>query len=187
MIRKATIKDLDSIMAILKTLGTKEKNPDQGFMMNDYTANEDFYRQKYERDLMTLAYAYVYEDETAVKGFLLAYGKEEWLKEVPSWEKDVFWHPGFNHQNLENFVLINQTGMFPGLTGKGIGSSLYKALFHDLSQAGIFNIFAETIIAPTPNFASLHFRLKQKYSLAGVRYEENDSTIFTTLVYHRHI
>jgi hypothetical protein len=187
VIRKAGVHDLDSIMAILKVLGTSEKNPTQGFMMNDYTVNEDLHRQKYERDLKTLTYTYVYEEDAVVKGFLIAYRKDEWLKEVPSWEEDIFWHPGFNRQNLKDFVLINQTGMFPGLTGKGIGSSLYKALFHDLAQAGIFNIFAETIIAPTPNFASLHFRIKQKYSLAGVRYEEYNGTIFTTLVYHKRI
>ncbi|QNB46664.1 GNAT family N-acetyltransferase [Thermanaerosceptrum fracticalcis] len=187
MIRKASVHDLDSIMAILKALGTNDKNPTQGFLMSDYTVNEDLHRKKYEGDLKTLTYTYVYEEETKVKGFLIAYRKDEWLKEVPSWEEDIFWHPQFNRHALEDFVLINQTGMFPGLTGKGIGSSLYQALFADLAQAGITNIFAETIIAPTPNFASLHFRIKQKYSLAGVRYEKYNDTIFTTLVYHKRI
>jgi hypothetical protein len=42
--------------------------------------------------------------------------------------------------------------MYPHLTGKSIGSKIYKTLFLDLKRDGITNMFAETLISPIPNF-----------------------------------
>jgi hypothetical protein len=54
-----------------------------------------------------------------------------------------------------------------------------------LKAERIEHIFAETIISPQPNFASLQFRKKQNYSLAGVRYEKYNNSLYTDLVYHK--
>ena len=185
MLRQATSHDLDDIMSILKSLGSARKNPSLGFLMNNYSQNEPFFWKKYGSYLRSLSYKYVYEEDGNVAGFLLAFTKDEWLNENPSWIKEIYWRPGFDRNRLNNFVLINQTAICPGKTGRGIGSMLYAALFDDLKANGSFHVFAETIVAPVPNLASLNFRLKQKYELAGVRYEDADNTVFTTLVYYK--
>lgn len=185
MIRKASPADLEGIYNVLRAIGNERKDPRQGFLIADYSRNEESYRRKYAIWLQELDYKYVYLEEKEIKAFLLAYRREEWLREVPQWLKDVIWHPCFDQSHLENFVLINQTAMYPELTGKGVGSRLYQALFADMVRDGIKDVFAETVIAPVPNFASLNFRLKQKYNLAGIRYEEMAGTILTTLVYHK--
>lgn len=185
MIRKAGISDLRGIYAILKKVGSTRKNPAEGFLMNDYSGEEEKHLSKYAADLEKLEYSYVFEEGDLVKAFLIAYHKEEWLRETPLWNEEVFWHPSFNMSQLDNFILINQTAMYPDLTGRGIGSKLYEALFRDVTNNGIYDVFAETLIAPVPNIASLNFRIKQKYQLAGVRYEKSEGTIYTTLVYHK--
>ncbi len=187
MIRKAKASDLDGIFSVLQSVGTEKKEALQGFLMNDYLKNEEKFRAKYSADLQKLSYKYVYLEDNQIKGFLLAYRKEEWLQEVPNWLENIYWHPQFAKYCLENFVLINQTALLPGSTGQGIGSLLYEALLADLRQAGIADIFAETIIAPMPNIASLHFRMKQNYMLAGIRYERQDNSVYTTLVYHKKV
>lgn len=185
MLRTATVNDLESIISILKSVGSSHKDPNRGFLMNDYTQREAFFREKYSNYLRSLTYRYVYEEDEKVTGFLLAFTKEEWLEETPSWIENIYWRPDFNQIRLDRFVLINQTAMYPGKTGRGIGSLLYMALLDDLKTNGCFHVFAETIVAPIPNIASLNFRLKQKYELAGVRYEEAKDTVFTTLVYYK--
>lgn len=90
-------------------------------------------------------------------------------------------------KNTDNFILVDKTAILAHLTGKGIGSELYKKLIEDIKAKGIRDIFAETIISPTPNFASLSFRIKQNYTLAGMRYENYLNQIFTTLIYHKSI
>lgn len=187
MIRKANILDLAGILSILQRVGTNVKDPLQGFLMADYTQSQDMYRDEYARYLKELKYKYVLEENEEIKAFLLCYTKEEWLQEVPCWEKEIYWHPEFPPDGLDEFVLINQTAMFPELTGKGLGSKLYKVLEKDLRNDGIKYIMAETIIAPVPNFASLNFRIKQKYNFAGMRYEKYKDTMYSTLIYYRHV
>lgn len=183
MIRRATIKDLDAIMLILKSIGNAAKDPAQGFLMADYTKDEETHRQKYAHLLDTLTYTYVYENDGNVESFLIAYTMDQWQKEAPNWLEDTYWHPNFDHTRLKSAILIYQTAMYPHLTGKGIGSKIYVTLFKDLEKDGITNMFAETIVAPTPNFASLNFRIKQNYELAGMRYELFEGTVYTTLIY----
>jgi len=185
MIRKAAINDLDGILSIVQSVGTRYKDPAQGFLMNDYTQKEEQYRDKYGNILDSCFYTYVYEDHEKIKAFLIAHTKDEWFSENPCWAKEIYWYPKFDTGLLDKFILINQTAMYPELTGKGIGSLLYESLIKDLKAAEIQNIFAETIIAPIPNLASLNFRIKQKYEIAGVRYEENNGTVYTTLVYYK--
>lgn len=183
MIRRANIADLDSIMLILKSIGHSAKDPAQGFLMADYTKNEEKHRQKYAHLLNTLTYTYVFENEGKVESFLIAYTLEQWRAEEPNWLSDTYWHPCFDKNRLNSAVLIYQTAMYPHLTGQGIGSQIYVTLLKDLEAGGITNMFAETVVAPVPNFASLNFRIKQKYELVGMRYELFEGTVYTTLIY----
>lgn len=166
----------------------KKTTPRQGFLMADYTKDVARHFQRYEKDLDRLDYTYVYlDDSEKVTAFLIAYTREEWLEEVPNWAGDIYWHPEFDKSCLDNFVLVNQRAMYPNATGQGIGSQLEKVFCADLRQDGIENIFSETVIAPTPNLASLNFRIKQGYQLVGMRYEPHGGTIFTTLVYYKQL
>ncbi|MDX9872073.1 MAG: GNAT family N-acetyltransferase [Clostridia bacterium] len=185
MIRKASRQDLDGIVSILKSIGHAVKDPAQGFLMADYTKDEALYRQKYAQDLSLSPYAYVYDNNDKIEAFLLAYPLEYWLKKEPDWLEAVYWHPQFDKDLLKTSVLIYQTAMYPQLTGKGIGSQIYQQLLPDLQQNGITTMLAETVIAPIPNLASLNFRIKQKYDLAGMRYETFENTVYTTLVYSK--
>ena len=187
MIRRANPADLSGLMRILQSVGTTIKDPEQGFLMNDYTLNIEYHKQKYAEDLSKLQYVYVYLEEGIIKAFLMAYTRSEWLTEVPDWNGCTIWAPHFDKALLDNYVLINQTAMLPELTGKGLGSLLYSRLFAELVKDGYSHVFAETVIAPYPNLASLNFRVKHNYQLAGLRYEELDGTNFTTLIYHKNI
>jgi len=187
MIRRATIEDLDAIMSILKSIGHASKDPAQGFLMADYTKNEETHRQKYAHLLDTLTYTYVYVNNEEVESFLIAYTMDQWIKEVPNWLEDTNWHPNFDKSSLDSAILIYQTAMYPHLTGKGIGSKIYLTLFKDLEKDGITNMFAETVVAPIPNFASLNFRIKQSYELVGMRYELFEGTVYTTLIYCKNL
>ncbi|MEA4845788.1 MAG: GNAT family N-acetyltransferase, partial [Clostridiaceae bacterium] len=120
-----------------------------------------------------------------IYGFMIAYTKEEWIRDNPSWIQDVHWNPEFDLSRTSKFIVVDKTAVFAEMTGMGIGSLIYKRLLEDLKLEGIGNIFAETIISPQPNLASLQFRKKQEYSLAGVRYEKHNSTLYTDLVYHK--
>ena len=187
MIRKATIQDLEGIMTILKTLGNPNKDSVQGFLIADYARQESKYRPIYEEKLQKLQYFYVNEHEGQIQAFLIAYTQEEWLLREPNWLKETCWDPRFDQTKLKNFVLVSQTAMLPHLTRKGIGSALYQSFIWDLQKDKIKNIFAETVIAPIPNFASLNFRLKQQYTLVGLRYEKHNKVNYTTLIYHKGI
>ena len=115
----------------------------------------------------------------------MAYNKEQWLKYNPDWIEDIVWRPDFDMEKTDNFVVIDKTAIMANLTAKGIGSNLYKRLIKDLKDKEIKHIFAETLIDPTPNFASLAFRKKQKYALAGMRYETYLDTLYTDLIYYK--
>lgn len=183
VVRKALPGDIDSIISILMSVGNMKKDPNQGFLMDDYTKNQDFHRRVFAEELKTTAFTFVCEENNKVIAFTKAYTREEWLKKVPGWEKEVFWKPDFNKELLANYALINQSAMFPDLTGKGVGSLMFKFLIKELKAKNISNIFAETIVAPIPNLASLNYRIKQKYDFAGMRYEEFNGQVFTTLIY----
>lgn len=185
IIRKATPTDLEDILSILVSVGNSTKKPQQGFLMDDYTQNQEQHRKSYREELDTTNHTYVCQENEQVIAFMKAYTRCEWLQKVPGWEEVVYWKPGFDKDCLVNYALISQTAMFPGLTGKGIGSALFDFLLQELLQEDIGHIFAETLIAPVPNLASLNYRLKLKYNYAGMRYEEIQGQVFTTLVYHK--
>lgn len=183
-VRKVTSKDLSAIYRVACSVGSKTKESYAGFLMDDYTAKPKYYQKFFLERILELDHFYVAEGHGIV-GFLMAYTKEQWLKYNPNWIEDTYWCPDFDRKKIDNFIVIDKTAILSNLTGKGIGSILYKQLMKDLKKKGIQDIFAETIISPTPNFASLAFREKQKYTLSGVRYEFYNSILYTDLIYHK--
>lgn len=183
-VRKAKAEDMEEIYEVACSVGTAEKESEQGFLVDDYVSNPVYYKKKIKKAIANLEHFYVAEYDK-IYGFMIAYTKQEWLKDNPNWIKDVYWIPDFDMSKTENFLLVDKTAVYADLTGMGIGSLIYKRLLEDLEAEGIENIFAETIISPTPNFASLQFRKKQKYTLAGVRYEYYNDNLYTDLIYYK--
>ncbi len=183
-VRKATLEDVDQVYEVACSVGRSEKVAEQGFLVDDYLSNPRYYKTKLKRRIKRLSHFYVAEFDK-IYGFLMAYSKDEWLAENPEWIEDIYWRPDFNKSKLDDFVLVDKTAIMSQLTGMGIGSTLYERLKSDLRKEGIKDIFAETIISPEPNFASLQFRKKQQYTLSGTRYEEYKGTLYTDLIYHK--
>lgn len=185
-IRKAKEEDVDGIFEIASSVGGEKKNPREGFLMDDYTKDIKTHKRKILKNIIELDYFYVAEYEKLL-GYLIAYTRDQWLNIEENWFDEVYWHTEFDKSKLDDFILIDKTAIYSGLTGLGIGSRIYKTLFHELNLKGINNIFAETLIAPIPNLASLEFRLKQNYSLCGFRYENHFEKILSTLVYYKEL
>ncbi|MFZ5352163.1 MAG: GNAT family N-acetyltransferase [Bacillota bacterium] len=183
-VRKATLQDVDAVFDVACSVGKSEKVAEQGFLVDDYMSNPRYYKTKLKRRIKRLKHFYVAEYDR-IYGFLMAYEKNEWLAENPNWMEEVYWRPDFLSSATDNFILVDKTAVLSQLTGMGIGSLMYESLKTDLRNEGIKDIFAETIISPQPNFASLQFRKKQNYNLAGVRYEEYKGKLYTDLIYHK--
>lgn len=186
-VRKASPKDLHNIYQVACSVGNNKKEANQGFLVDDYSSNPKYYQTQLLEKIFELDHFYVAESYNKIVGFLIAYTKEQWLKYNEGWIEEVYWKPDFDINKTKDFILIDKTAILSHLTGKGIGSELYKKLIPTIKANGIHDIFAETIISPTPNFASLSFRIKQNYTLAGVRYEDYLDQMFTTLIYHKSI
>jgi GNAT superfamily N-acetyltransferase len=183
-VRKAELNDVNSIFDVAATVGTSEKESEQGFLVDDYLSKPAYYKKKIRNWIQDLEHLYVAEYDK-IYGFMIAYTRDEWLRDNPNWINDVYWNPDFDKSWTRKFIVVDKTAVYSDLTGMGIGSLIYKRLLEDLRIKGIKNIFAETIISPQPNFASLQFRKKQNYSLAGVRYEKYNNTLYTDLIYHK--
>ncbi|SET75570.1 Acetyltransferase (GNAT) family protein [Natronincola peptidivorans] len=188
-VRKAQPKDVQGIYNVAYTVGKSKKDSTQGFLMDDYSSDPKYFQKKILENILKLEHFYIAETiNNKVVGFLMAYTKDLWLEHDPNWIKEVNWHPSFDMKRLDNFVVIDKTAIYAPLTGRGIGSRLYKSLISDILSKGIHNIFAETIINPVPNFASLSFREKQNYILAGTRYyEAYKDTVYTDLIYYKSV
>lgn len=186
-VRRATARDLEAVLEIASSVGSERKDSDQGFLVDDYLNDRGAVRKKMRNALNGLQHFYMAEIAGEPVGFLMAYRKEEWLADNPEWIEAVQWHPSFQKNLLRNFAVVDKTAIRADLTGRGIGSDLYVQLIEDLKDTGIRTLLAETIIDPVPNFASLNFRKKQRYQLAGMRYEFYNSRIYTDLVYFKKI
>lgn len=185
-VRKAAHLDIDGIMDVACSVGNSNKIPKVGFLMDDYTQNYNYFKRLFLKLIMELDNFYVIESNSII-GFLIAYTKEQWLRHNTDWLHDIIWSPQFDIKKADDFVLVDKTAVLNGLTGKGFGSMLYKTLINNIKNKNIYNLFAETLISPKPNFASLEFRIKQDYKLAGIRYESYKGTVYTDLVYHKQI
>lgn len=186
-VRKALPEDLEGVVKVAASVGNSNKDPECGFLIGDYATNKQALLQHLKRRFKCIDYFYVAEAMGEVVGFLQAFSRERWLEENPFWLSEVYWKPGFSYLKKSNFVLIEKTAVLAPMTGMGIGSKLYDALFADLRARGICDVMAETVVSPVPNLASLRFRIKQNYTLVGIRYERLDNETITDLVYHKKI
>lgn len=185
VVKKACQADLNGILKVASSVGNGKNSSKQGFLMDNYSKNTDKYREKFRKDIVNSSMFYVIKKRDIVLGFLLAYNKRQWLNIEPNWIFDTNWKDNFDKKSLNNFVILEKIAVRSHLTGKGVGSELFKRFKRDAIRKGIKDMFSETILAPKPNFASMQFAMKQKYNLGGVRYEEHNNKILTTIVYHK--
>lgn len=191
-VRPVNEQDIPEIYQIATSVGKGAKDSNQGFLVDDYGSDKDYYMNKFLTLSQRLEHFYVAENvaspgKSRVVGFLIAYTRDQWLMDNPDWVDEVKWHPNFDMDRLNSFVVVDKTAIRAHLTGHGIGSELYKRLIADIRPKGITTMMAETIISPIPNFASLAFRKKQNYFLAGVRYEPYMGEMYTDLIYYKDI
>lgn len=189
-VRPVNEKDIADIYQIAASVGKGAKDSNQGFLIDDYASDREYYMNKFLTLSKRLEHFYVAENVASpskrhVVGFLIAYTREQWVEDNPDWVEEVKWHPNFDTDRLNSFVVVDKTAIRASLTGHGIGSELYKRLIADIRPKGIDTMMAETIISPVPNFASLAFRKKQSYFLAGVRYEPYLGEMYTDLIYYK--
>lgn len=185
IVEKATEDDLNGILKVASSVGNGKSNSKQGFLMDNYSKNTKKYREKFRRDINESDMFYVIKKRDVVLGFLLAYNKKQWLNIEPNWIFDTNWKDDFDKKSLKKFVVLEKIAVRSQLTGKGVGSELFKRFRKDALKSGLKDMFSETILAPRPNFASMEFAMKQNYNLGGVRYEEHNKKILTTIVYHK--
>lgn len=184
-IRKATLEDTEAVFTVASSVGASKKEAYNGFLMDNYASSPRKFKKFFADKIKELEYFYIAESNGQPLGFLMGYTKEEWLKYNPEWIDDISWSPAFDMQKTENFVLTDKIATHAEFTGNGIGSKIYKQYMKDLAEDGIYNIFSETLVSPTPNFASLSFRKKQKFTLAGTRFEKYKGKIYTDLIYYK--
>lgn len=181
----ATEDDISDIIHVASSVGKKAKNSKQGYLMEDYSINRKKHIRKFEKDIENSKFFYVIKKKNKVLGFLLGYRKNTWLDMEPLWVFDTKWKDDFNKSSLEKFVILEKIAVRANMTGKGLGSALFKEFRQDALNLGIKNMFSETVLSPHPNFASMKFAMKQKYKLAGIRYEDFKEDLLTTIVYHK--
>lgn len=188
-IRNAEEKDVDGIYHVASSVGKKIKDPMQGYLINDYDSDPEGFKEKFRGtiDLSDFFYVAEYIDEEyhAIIGFTFGLRKNNWLKENPSWIEECYFKPGFNKENLNDFMMLEKIAVLDRFKRQGVGSMLSKALIRDIKHQGIYDIFEEVVIAPVPNLPSVLFKKKRNFQLACMRYEELDTQVLTTLVYHR--
>ena len=186
-VRAATEKDLASIYEVACSVGYAEKDAQQGFLMDDYTEKPKYYKNFFRNRISNLEHFYVAEEKGAVVGFIMAYKKEDWLEENPNWMEDIVWSPEFDVDGIEDFIIVDKIAVMADSTSQGIGSIMHNYLIECLREKGICHIFQEVIVSPTPNFASLAFKHKQDFTLAGVRYEDHNRQVYTDLIYYKSV
>lgn len=185
VIEKATEEDLRGILRVASSVGNGSKDSKQGFLMDNYSKSKEKYKSKFKKDIEKSDMFYVIKKRDIVLGFLLAYTKEQWLEIEPNWIFDTNWKDDFEKKRLKKFVVLEKIAVRSHLTGKGVGSELFKRFRRDSLKSGFRDMFSETILSPRPNFASMEFAMKQSYRLGGIRYEEHEKKILTTIVYHK--
>ena len=186
-IRKAKIEDIDGIINVASSVGKGKNESYNGFLMDNYMDNKLHFKKVFQEKIQKLEFFYVAEKQKKVIGFLIGDTKDGWLMDNPNWIEEVSWNPNFDFEKTKKFVLLDKIAVLANYTGRGIGSKIYKRFMNDMNTLGYKNLFSETIIDPTPNFASLSFGKKQSYELAGMRYEKYDGNSYADLIYYKQV
>jgi len=184
-VRMAKVSDANKIYNVAVSVGKGKNESTNGFLMDNYRSNPSKFKKKFEDNIKNLKFVYVAEIKDKVVGFLIGYTKDEWVAKNSGWLGNVNWKTGFDLKKTEKFILTDKIAIISGLGSCGIGSKIYKKYMKDLRKEGIEHIFSETLIDPVPNFASLSFRKKQSFKLAGTSYEKENGIIYTSLVYYK--
>lgn len=185
IVRKAQERDLEGIFNVAVSVGKSKKTSYDGFLMDNYESKPDHFKKMFMRNIRNLRFFYVAQSKGEILGFIMAYTAEEWLSKNPDWTENIIWKPDFKVYEYENFVLTDKIAVRSDLRGCGIGSKMYKKYISDLKESSINHVFSETIIDPVPNFASLSFRQKQHFKLAGTRFEKYKGKMYTDLIYYK--
>ncbi len=187
LIRKAKPKDLEGIFQIAKEVGSSRKNMNTGFLIDDYSVSPEKYKKNFKEKIVSGKYFYVAVEKRKPVAFLMANTVDEWESSCPNWKQMVRWRPDFYWTGIKTFIYSEKLAVDTNYAGKGIASLLYDSMMSDMLASNIHDIFSETVISPIPNMASLGFRRKQGFTLAGVRYEEFQNNIVTNLVFHKKV
>ncbi len=186
-VRRAQEGDEEGVYKIACSVSERERDSYQGFLIDDYPVDPGYYIDLFADRIKNLKYFYVAELNGKIIGFSLAYKKEMWIRYNPDWIDNINWHPSFDMSLLDDFVLIDKTAIEAEYTGEGIGSKIYRRIIEDMRENDIHYIFSETVVNPIPNFASLAFRQKQNYIMAGFRYEEHKGAIYSDMIFYKKI
>ena len=184
-VRKAVERDVEGIYKVAVSVGKSKKTSYDGFLMDNYESRPEHFKKLFLKNIRNLRFFYVAQSKGEILGFIMAYTAQEWLEKYPDWTDHIIWKPNFTIYEYENFVLTDKIAVRSDLRGCGIGSKMYKKYIADLKESSINHVFSETIIDPVPNFASLSFRQKQHFKLAGTRFEKYKGKIYTDLIYYK--
>jgi len=115
-VRPVDEKDIADIYQIASSVGKGAKDSNQGFLVDDYASDREYYVNKFLTLSKRLSHFYVAENVASpgkkhVVGFLIAYTREQWLEDNPDWIKEVNWHPDFDADRLKSFVVIDKTAI----------------------------------------------------------------------------
>jgi predicted GNAT superfamily acetyltransferase len=184
-VRRVDVADIEGIYNVAASVGKNKKESNDGFLMDNYSSNPKHYKDIFAAKAKKLRFFYVAEMRNEVVGFLMGYTRKEWLADNPDWFETTNWKPGFDMKKTDSFVFTDKIAIMADYTGLGIGSKIYNQYMKDLKEAGVDYIFSETIIDPMPNFASLNFRKKQNFKMAGMRYEKYNGVVYSDLIYYK--
>ncbi|HKL10718.1 MAG TPA: GNAT family N-acetyltransferase [Clostridia bacterium] len=187
LIRKAKPKDIEGIFQIAKEVGSTRKNMNTGFLIDDYSISPDKHKIRFKEKIASGNHFYVAVEKRKPIAFLIANTVEEWEATCPNWRQMVRWRPDFYWTGIKSFIYSEKMAVDINYAGKGIASLLYDRMMSEMLASNIHDLFSETVISPVPNMASLGFRRKQGFTLAGVRYQEFQNNIVTNLVFHKKI
>jgi len=185
IVRTAGAADVPGIYSVARSVGSAVNQPDRGFLLADYAEQPERHMAFFADRVQRLEHFRVAEQRGNILGFIVAYRGEEWLLEEPRWLGEVAWHPGFTPAAVTDFVMIDKVAVHADGTGRGIGTVMHENLLECLRDERIDDVFQEAVIDPTPNLASLAYKHKQDFSMAGIRYDEHDGTQHAVLVYHK--
>lgn len=147
-IRLAMEKDAGILYKICCKLQLRPQNNigELGFLMSDYASHPEMkgqIRDYISRDGLV---ALVAEAFGGIRGWLLGYSKDAWLKEGwSSGEGNILWTPDGERAIKEDFVLLEKVGVDPAYQGNGIATELYNYFIGLAQKEGINNVFSEAV------------------------------------------